>query len=147
MDIASLAFRTFVHATENEGRVEQALRFVSGAEELSRNKSEGYHGNPITILEARVTNAKPVKRFLASLDGKDVASMLDSLERRVDEDSFFFLRLDKQAAYDERFVLADHDDVISVRGKIKSYPQSRENALRVLEGILRELLEPRPHKD
>jgi len=147
MDIASLAFRTFVHATEDEGRVEQAVRNASGAEELSHSKSEGYHGNPITILETRITNAKAVKRFFDSLDRADIERLLETLERRVDEESFFFMRLDKQAAYEGRMVLADHDDIISVRGKIKSYPQSRENALKVLDAMLRAMLEPRPHKD
>ena len=146
MDLASLAFRTFAHATENEDRVEQALRFVSGAEEITKSRSEGYHGNPIVVVEARITRSKEMKSFFASLDAADVQKLIDTLELRVDEESMFFLRLDKQAAFEGRSVLADHDDIISVRGKIKSYPQSRDNALKMIDGILRDALERRTHK-
>lgn len=146
MDLASLAFRTFAHATENEDRVEQALRFVSGAEEITKSRSEGYHGNPIVVVEARITRSKEIKSFFASLDAADVQKLIDTLELRVDEESMFFLRLDKQAAFEGRAVLADHDDIISVRGKIKSYPQSRDNALKMIDGILRDALERRTHK-
>lgn len=141
MDIASLNFRTFAHATEDEGRVEKALRNVSGADEIERSKTAGYHGNPITVLEVRITDARRIKVFLKALDRKDVSYLLDSIEKRVDEDSFFFLRLDKQEAFQERFVLADHDDVIAVRAKIKSYPQSRDNAVKVITKILQDQLD------
>ncbi len=146
MDLASLAFRTFAHATEDESRVEQALRFVSGAEEVTKSRSEGYHGNPIVVVEARITRSKEMKSFFASLDAADMQKLIDTLELRVDEESMFFLRLDKQVAFEGRSVLADHDDIISVRGKIKSYPQSRDNALKVIDAILRDALERRTHK-
>ena len=146
MDIASLIFRTFAHATEDEGRVEQALRFASGAEDISKIKNEGYHGNPIIILEGRITRSREIRTFLNSLEHDDVRMLLDTLESRVDEESMFFLRLDKQAAYEGRIALADNDDVISVRGKIKSYPQKRESALKAMETLLCEVLEPRGHK-
>ena len=146
MDLASLAFRTFAHATEIEDRVEQALRFVSGAEEVTKSRSEGYHGNPIVVVEARITRSKEMKSFFASLDAADMQKLIDTLELRVDEESMFFLRLDKQVAFEGRSVLADHDDIISVRGKIKSYPQSRDNALKVIDAILRDALERRTHK-
>ncbi len=147
MDLASLAFRTFAHATEDESRVEQALRFVSGAEEVTKSRSEGYHGNPIVVLEAKISRSREIRNFFASLDTADVQKLLDTLELRVDEESMFFLRLDKQAAFEGRTVMADHDDIISVRGKIKSYPQSRDNALKVIDVILRDALERRTHKD
>ena len=59
----------------------------------------------------------------------------------------FFLRLDKQAAYEGRMSLGENDDIISVRGKIKSYPQSRENALRTMGSILQDVLDRGTHKD
>jgi len=147
MDIASLAFRTFVHATEDEDKVEQALRFVSGAEEITKKASEGYHGNPITVLEARISRSREIKAFLSSLSMDEVRHIREGLDSRMDEESMFFLRLDKQAAYQGNITLANHDDIISVRGKVKSYPQSRDNALKILDGILQELLEERPRRE
>jgi RNA binding exosome subunit len=147
MDIASLSFRTFAHATEDEEKVERALKFASGAEEITKSRSEGYHGNPIMVMEAKITRSREIKEFLASLPADDVRRLLDTLERRVDDESMFFLRLDKQAAYEGRVALGENDDIISVRGKIKSYPQSRENALRTMESILQDVLDRGTHKD
>jgi len=38
------------------------------------------------------------------------------------------------------------DDVISVRGKVKSYPQSRENAINAMRDFLSNELERRSRK-
>lgn len=146
MDIANLSFRTFAHATEDDERVEQALRFASGADDVERSRSEGYHGNPITVMEAKITRSREIRDFFASLDTNDVRKLLDTLELRVDEESMFFLRLDKQEAYQGRIVLGRGDDVISVRGKVKSYPQSRENAINAMRDFLSNELERRSRK-
>jgi RNA binding exosome subunit len=141
MDIANLSFRTFAHATEDPERVEKALRFVSGAENVTRSSSTGYHGNPITVLEAKVTDSKHIKAVLRSLGPETLRILRDSLDRRLDEESFFYFRLDKQEAFLERFVLADGEDVIAVRGKVKSYPQNRDNAMASMRNILESELE------
>jgi RNA binding exosome subunit len=141
MDIANLAFRTFAHATEDPDRVEKALKFVSGAEEVKRSNSTGYHGNPIVVMEARVTEGKNIKSLFRSLDKDDLSKLLETLDRRLDEESFFFLRLDKQEAYQGRFKMTEGEDVIAVRGKVKSYPQTRENALEVMRKYLTEELD------
>ncbi len=119
MDLSNLIFRTFSHATEDEGKVDKAVIFVSGAEEVGSSRSLGFHGNPIIVIEARITDAKRMKAFFRSLDKSTIKTLLDTIEDRIDDDSFFFLRLDKQEAYKERFVLAKDEDVISVRGKIR----------------------------
>jgi RNA binding exosome subunit len=141
MDIANLSFRTFAHATEDPERVEKALRYVSGAENITRSSSTGYYGNPIIVMEAKVTDSKHIKALLRSLGPEALKQLLDSLDRRLDEESFFYLRLDKQEAFRERFVLADGEDIIAVRGKVKSYPQNRENAMGSMRNILESELE------
>jgi RNA binding exosome subunit len=141
MDIANLAFRTFAHATEDPDRVEQALRFVSGAEDIKKSNSMGYHGNPIIVMEARVTDAKSIKALFRSLSREDLSQLLDSLDRRLDEESFFFLRLGKQEAFLRQFKMTDGEDVIAIRGKVKSYPQTRENAMDVMKKFLQSELE------
>jgi RNA binding exosome subunit len=129
VDIANLNFRTFAQATEDVERVRQALRFASGAEEITSSTNTGYHGNPITVLEARVSDSKRIKAVFRSLGEGGMRAMLCTLEARMDDESNFFFRLDKQEAYLDRLILADGEDVIAVRAKVKSYPQSRTNAV------------------
>lgn len=141
MDIANLSFRAFAHATEDPERVERALKYVSGAENVTRSSSTGYYGNPIIVLEAKVTDSKRIKALLKTLGPEALRTLLESLDRRLDEESFFFFRLDKQEAFLERIVLADGEDVIAVRGKVKSYPQNRDNALASMRKVLETELE------
>lgn len=141
MDIDSLSFRAFAHATENEERVKTAIINASGAEEVQCSKSYGYHGNPIIIIEAKITRSKEIKAMLNSLSAEDLQTLLATLELRVDEESFFYMRLDKQEAYLGQIKLSNEEDVISVKGKIKSYPQNRDNALQSITAILTALLE------
>jgi RNA binding exosome subunit len=147
MDVANLSFRTFSHATEDPERVERALRFVSGAGVVKRSTTSGYHRNPIIVMEARVTDGKGIKAVFRSLGREELQRLLESLDRRMDEESFFFFRLDKQEAYLGNIKSGEGDDVIAVRAKVKSYPQNRSNALLSMEKFLRSELERFDHLD
>ena len=140
MDVGSLSFRTFIHATEDEDKVGQALFFVSEKKEFERTRSTGYHGNAITVVETKVTDQKTIRTFFERLDRTDIKKLLDTLDNRLDEESFLFLRLDKQEAFLGRLVISDGEDVISVRAKVRSFPQTRENAKAVMEKYLESLL-------
>ncbi len=146
MDIDSLSFRAFSHATENEDRVKKAVMNASGSEELTCSKSYGYHGNPIVVIEAKITRAKEIKNVLSLLSEEDVRQLIDTIELRVDDESFFYMRLDKQEAYLGNLRLSSGEDVISVRGKIKSYPQNRENAVLSITQTLQTILDKKELK-
>ncbi len=140
MDLSGLVFRTFSHATEDDRKVKEATLFACGCNEVTMDETNGYHGNRIKVLEARISGKK-VDAFFKRLDREDLELLLDSIEKRVDEDSFFFLRLDKQLAYEHRLKLSDGEDVIAVRGKIKSYPKKRENSVKIMIHSIQRLVE------
>ncbi len=129
MSFHSLSFRTFCQATEDEAKVVQALRFVTGAEAVERSVSEGYHGNKIIVLESAITSRKKIDSFFSRLSRSELEQILATLDSRVDEECALFFRLDKQDAYQEKLRLTSGEDVISVRGKIECYPKRRETAL------------------
>ncbi|MFQ5552342.1 MAG: RNA-binding domain-containing protein [Thermoplasmata archaeon] len=135
-----LHFRVHAHATEEEERVRQAFAFVSGVEEPSVQRAEGHHGNPISILTITVSRSPEIRAFWARVKAEDqLRVLLGELESRLDGTGQLFLRFDKQEAYRGRMKLVRHDDVVSVKGKVVSYPARRERALEVartyLEGV------------
>ena len=140
MTLHYLTFRAFCQATEDEKKVMSAIKFISGAEDVIITKSQGFHGNLILILEAMVKSKKQVDSVFKSLGHQHLLELRDTLESRLDSDSNFFFRLDKQAAYEGKVVLTVQDDVIAVKGKVKAYPNNRENALRVMTDYLEGLL-------
>lgn len=54
-----ILFRTQAHATEDVSRVRKALETVLPPETpITEERTEGYFGNPITILTARIEDKK-----------------------------------------------------------------------------------------
>mgnify|MGYP006274195635 CR=1 FL=1 len=120
--------RAFCYATEDDKRVEQALRtYLPDEFEIQRAQSEGHHGDRILVLSARVENADEMRRVLSKVaelpDGDD---LLDELDERVDDNCSLFLRLDKQTAYRGEAALGEG---ITFRAKVEAYPAKKEAAV------------------
>jgi RNA binding exosome subunit len=141
MSVIRLDFRTFCHATEVEERVREAMGFATGCQEMSRTRSEGYHGNEIIILQCAISRKADIRTFFRRLFVEDLQTLLGSIDQRMDEDGQFFFRLDKQKAFLKELVLFTGDDCIHVRAKVESYPKRREKALENAKAMLRELIE------
>ena len=130
----------FCHATEDEERLHDLMVRLSGTEDFDAEMSDGHHGNSMIIFTAGLRNDKESGELFRRL-GKDVVeSILSELDQRIDEDCTFYLRLDKQAAVQERYEIAHHGDVISITCKIVSHPARKEIAERNMREFLGSLL-------
>jgi hypothetical protein len=120
--------RTFCYATEDERRVEDALRtFLPEDFEIERATSTGHHGDRIVVLSARLENADGIDHVLDRLaEMAELDEVLDQLDERVDENCSFFVQLDKQAAFKGDVRLGDG---ITLRAKVEAYPARREAAI------------------
>ena len=120
--------RAFSYATEDEKRVEQALRSLLPEDaELDRVENVGHHGDRIVVLSARIERADGMRHVLdriAELDELD--RVLDELDQRVDDNCALFMRLDKQAAFRGEVRLGPG---ITVRAKVEAYPAKKDAAV------------------
>jgi len=130
--------RTFCYATEDDQRVETALRtFLPEDAEIERMESTGHHGDRILVLSARVERADEMRHVLdriAELD--DIETVIDELGERVDDNCAFYLTLDKQAAYGGEI---RRGDGITFRTKIEAYPAKKEAAVENVREVLESL--------
>ncbi|MCU4924969.1 RNA-binding protein [Halobacteria archaeon AArc-dxtr1] len=130
--------RTFCYATEDDKRVEDALRtYLPEEYEIERVESEGHYGDRILVLSARLENADDVRHVLSRLaDLETFDELVAELDQRVTENCEFFLRLDKQAAFGGEVHLGEG---ITFRAKVEAYPAKKaaavENATEVLERL------------
>ena len=130
--------RAFCYATEDEDRVETALRtFLPADAELERAETEGHFGDPIVVLSIRLERADEVRAVfetLRALPEDEYDRLLAELDERIDEDTNLFVTLSKQAAYEGDVRLGDG---ITLRGKVEAYPAKHaaavENAREFLE--------------
>lgn len=120
--------RTFCYATEDEKRVEGALRtYLPEEYELDRQVTAGHHGDRIVVRSARLENADDVRYVLDRLtELPDYDTFLDELDERVSEDCSLYLTLDKQAAFGGE---VRQGDGITLRAKVEAYPAKRESAV------------------
>lgn len=136
---SGLYARTICHATEDLDKVQQALRTVVGDAEVSVSKTEGHHGNPITILEASVEEHDSIDEFFRRIDGPVLEEVLGSLDCRMDDGCNIFLKLDKQAAFSGEVRMATNDDAVSVRMKVSAFPARPAVAKTMVEEYARVL--------
>ncbi len=129
-----ILFRTQSHATEDVARVREALGHVlPDGTPVDALETEGYFGNPITVLTARLEK-KAADRYLGFLRQKlpepDRKGMVAELPERIDEACFFHLRLSKQDAYLGDLRITYGEDAISLRAKLEAYPAKQETCLK-----------------
>lgn len=135
MEFHYVDLRAFCYATEDEDRVEAALRhYLPEDYPVERETNEGHHGDEIVVLSARVDNADDVRTVMDRvLEAGEGERIIEEIEDRVDEDCSFHLRLDKQAAYDGESALGDG---LHLRAKVEAYPAKRQNAVEAVRRSL-----------
>lgn len=128
-----LQLRAFAHETEDPAKVRQALANAAQGGEVpwSETQVEGSHKNRIVILEGELKSAPAAKRLFQGLardDPQGFRRLREEADRRIDEHLNFYLRLDKQEAFLGRLRLAQDEDAITVRGKIRFFGAKRAGA-------------------
>ncbi|MFW5907136.1 MAG: RNA-binding domain-containing protein [Candidatus Natronoplasma sp.] len=132
-----IEFKTHCHATESLEKVKEAVENLVGQEiEMESSEAEGYYGNPIKILEGKISRNREMDGFFEQLPEKFKAELLKDLKRRVDERCNFFFRVDKGSAYQDELVLTDGGNSIRVRARVESYPSRKETAIEKMEKYL-----------
>jgi RNA binding exosome subunit len=137
--IDKVSFRAFVAATEDEGRVREALSIFVPLDRISSSTAEGHFGNEIKIMEASLRKKEGQAFFQIlreQLSPEDQLRLRREMPDRLEGDSHFHLRLDKQAAYKGLLRLTDSKDAIDVCALVKTYPARRESALKVLSELI-----------
>lgn len=107
LPIGYIDIRVFAHATEDVDKVLAAVHNVLPSEAgevvvFERNALTGHHGNPITLIEARITDRRIAQAVFEKLcSGLGVLDK-ELLGREIEEHlerGNLYVRLDKQSAY------------------------------------------------
>ncbi len=133
-----IEFKAYCQATEDPDKVIQAMVNIAGENiELEKEDAEGYYGNAIEIIEGKISRNREMDQVFRKLPATLIQTLLNSLNRRMDERCNFFFRLDKQEAYQENFVLSEGSNTIKCRARVESYPAKKEKAMGHMEEYLK----------
>lgn len=127
---------TYCHATEDPGRVKEALSYLLGPEvDVEVKDTRGHYGNPISVLKAMITRKREIRGMFERLDEEVIDRLKASIDERLDDDCNFFFRLDRGSLYLGKAELTRGDYVVKVRGKVECYPAKREKAEEKLKDL------------
>jgi len=139
----SVLFEVYVHATESQEKVAEAVKKCVPSDLLGRlrwslHRAEGYFGNPILIMRLEASGEDLPERLVGhvarELKPSDKERVSRNFDRYVDEKGILSLRLDKQRAYIGELALSSSDAIcIRVRAK----PRGRATALEAVKSIAR----------
>ncbi|TQR22177.1 hypothetical protein C9J85_06040 [Haloferax sp. wsp5] len=116
--------RTFCYETEDEKRVEDALRtFLPEEYPVDRAQSDGHYGDRTSSFGSRrERRRRPARAHASSVSAGDRRGPCE-LDQRVTDNTEFFLRLDKQAAFKGE---ARRGGGLTLRAKVEAYPAKKE---------------------
>lgn len=126
--VAYVDLRTSVHATEDLDKVQTAICNILPTELLNliafkKASLTGYHGNPITLVEAKINEKRVAQAVLEKIAQNLAVLDKEILNSEIDqhlEKGNLYLRFDKQAAYLSHFKFG-HTDPIHFRIHFKRH--------------------------
>lgn len=141
--IDRIDIETHVHATEDEGKVLQALVNLVGPDVAKGIRSTvvmGHYNNPIKILKAELKldncGCDAIARGIAArLPSEDKRILELSLESRVERNRVY-LRFDKQRLYLNTLSISSSDDIVRL---ILHLNPTAIRRMRGVVGVLKEL--------
>jgi RNA binding exosome subunit len=112
----------FVHATESEEKILDAIRSVLSLKESPKlEQLEGHFGNEIKRLKYEITGEEATHLFTRLLDmmpPQEKSTLISKIPVLLDEQGVLYLRFDKQELIRGRLSLSEKD-VIRIRVKAK----------------------------
>lgn len=124
--VAYVDIRVSSHATEDEAKVMEAVKKILPSDYVDTIVFEkyvltGHHGNPIMFFDSRVRDKQTLKTVVEKIAMHLNTLDKETLGRRLieySEKGSLYIRLDKQAAFEGEFKLAQVDPIwIHVRFK------------------------------
>lgn len=117
--IRFIDIQVFVHATEDQDKVLTAIKNVLPEELMDKVAFEktnlkGHHGNPITLLKAKIKEKNAVKtifeKISSGLNSVDKELLKNEIDRHLDRGNLY-IRLDKQSAYLNELKICSTDPI------------------------------------
>ena len=137
--IHNIRYRVFIYENEDKDEILEALLNILPTAEPEVEEAEGLLEEKMLILTGIVSKKRETKEFLNSLidsiDEDQLVKLYEDLDRKMDENGNWFLRLSKEKAAQEEWEILDGGDSIHLKIKIAAYPAKKEVAINKISEI------------
>jgi hypothetical protein len=101
----------------------------------------GFNQEKIVTLTIILSKKRHIKQFLedfvTKISEQTKETMVQQIDRRLDKEFYFYIRLDKTKLINQgKLELTEDGDCIYVKIKIAVFPQKREKAIEEIENYL-----------
>ena len=142
-----IAVSVFSRPEDNEEEVRTTLASLFPFDlakekiELREQSAEGFNDKKIKIFEVSLKKDSHMNSFLDDLMrklGDEAGRLADEVESRLDEELYFFIRLDKDMLMKERkYRLTDKGNCFHIRMSIAAFPKKRQKAIELVKEFLK----------
>ena len=145
--VNNIHFRVFCNPEEDKEKIKNALFSLVeySPEQLSGEKinyketnAKGFSQKTIVIMELTFEKERHCNKFLKKLDevlsAEDKALLVEQVNR-LDDNMNFFLRFDKGALIEGKYVLTDGGNCFHLSMNIEAHPRRRDVAHRIVKRI------------
>ena len=148
MNIAhSVTIRVFCGQEENRDEIVCGLKFLLPFDldkekiAINRQIAFGFNERKIDIFEASLTKSRHanafLENFLQKISEQDKNVLLRQLDSRVDDESNFFVRLEKETlAKRNELLLTDSGNCYHIKIKVACFPSTKESAIDTIRLLL-----------
>ena len=131
ISLVKIEFSFSIHATEDFDKNIEAIsnlipEELIGETEVTVEELEGGYDNPIQYITICFTKPKDIEKVLHQISDKISQEQKNQLnlefkERFHFEGKTFFLRIEKEAIFNNKLIIATSDNIIKISIKMKSY--------------------------
>jgi len=143
----NISVKVFCKPEDDESEVKRSLTslFPFDLEKekviLDEQNAAGFNDRKITIFEIRIRKDSQMNPFLKGLKknlGGVCETIANEAESRVDDEFYFFIRLDKDKLMKEgEYYLTDSGNCFHIRISLAVFPKKKENAISLVKGFFK----------
>ncbi|MCM2325423.1 MAG: hypothetical protein NDI94_03085 [Candidatus Woesearchaeota archaeon] len=108
--------------------------------EIDSKTALGFEDKKIKILTVHIKKNNQINKFLSAIFEKigtdQKNTLISQIESRLDNNLHFFIRLDKDALLEDKYLITDSGNCFHFRISIASYPHDREVAKKIVLDML-----------
>lgn len=141
LPIHKLKGEVFAYESEDIDKVVKAFELFFPKKTIKQESVDGGFGTRVKILRARASDKKArelAKKILSSIKKNEKEAILEKLKLYVDKDGKFYLRFDKQLAFEKGKIklTSEEESSIQIVFALEAYPGNIENYMKSAENLL-----------
>jgi len=145
--IHNVEIKVFVKEVEDFEEIENTLLKLVSLDlerekiELKQENLSGLNETQIKIFTIKLEKERHINQFVShlvnTLTNEQLGMLIRQKESRLDDELYFFLRLEKTPLLEGKYYITDGGECFHIKMKIAAFPSTKEAGLKVIDKIFK----------